>query len=54
MNCVTTMKLNSADITRLILACKKYQEWTGSEYIWDEYEHLMTKLEYYKEENCSD
>ena len=48
------MKLNSADITRLMLACKYYQDQTGSEYIWDEYEHLITKLGYYKEENCPD
>ena len=46
------MKLNSNDIIRLILACKHYQEYTGSEYIWDEYEHLSAKLGYYKEENC--
>ena len=48
------MKFNSNDITRLIRACKKYQDSTGSEYLWDEYEHLITKLQYYKEENCPD
>ena len=47
------MKLNAADITRLILACKTYQDTTGSEYIWDEYDHLIKKLNYYKEENCT-
>jgi hypothetical protein len=46
------MRLNATDITRLILACKTYQDTTGSEYIWDEYEHLITKLKYYAEENC--
>ena len=46
------MRLNASDITRLILACKTYQDTTGSEYIWDEYEHLITKLKYYAEENC--
>jgi len=52
MNAFKMMKLNSNDIIRLILACKHYQEYTGSEYIWDEYEHLIAKLGYYKEENC--
>ena len=48
------MRLNASDITRLILACKTYQDTTGSEYIWDEYEHLIAKLEYYAEENCTE
>ena len=48
------MKLHSSDITRLILACKTYQDTTGSEYIWDEYEHLVKKLRYYQEENCAE
>lgn len=54
MNYHSMMKLNSNDILRLMLACKKYQDSTGSEYLWEEYEHLVTKLQYYKEENCPD
>ena len=45
------MKLNSDDITRLIRACRNYQDQTGSEYIWEQYENLIGKLEYYDEEN---
>ena len=48
------MRLNSDDITRLIRACKIYQDQTGSEYLWDQYEHLIEKLEYYHEENCTE
>ena len=48
------MKFNSNDITRLIRACREYQEQTGSEYMWEEYERLITKLTYYEEENCTD
>ena len=46
------MKFNSKDITRLIRACRNYQEETSSEYMWEEYERLITKLSYYEEENC--
>ena len=45
------MKFNSDDITRLIRACKNYQDETGSEYMWEKYEKLIEKLEYYEEEN---
>ena len=45
------MKFNSDDITRLIRACKYYQDQTGSEYMWEQYENLIQKLEYYDEEN---
>jgi len=45
------MKFNSSDITRLIRACRNYQEETGSEYMWEEYEKLIDKLTYYEEEN---
>ena len=46
------MRLNTADINRLIRACELYKDYTGSEYIWEEYERLVTKLKYYQEENC--
>ena len=45
------MKFNSNDITRLIRACREYQQQTGSEYMWEEYEKLIDKLTYYEEEN---
>jgi len=48
------MKLTSGDINRLIRACEMYKDQTGSEYMWDEYEHLVKKLRYYQEENCAE
>jgi hypothetical protein len=48
------MRLNVDDIARLIRACRVYQEHTGSEYMWDQYDKLIEKLEYYQEENCVD
>ena len=38
------MRLNEGDVARLVTACKLSQENTGSEYIWDEYEELIHKL----------
>lgn len=49
-----TMRLNACDIYRLEKACKMYQEQTGSEYMWDQYENLIKKIHYYKEEYCPD
>ena len=46
------MRLNSDDIARLIRACEMYKDYTGSEYMWDEYDRLEKKLMYYEEENC--
>ena len=40
-----SMRLTEEDVLRLITACKTYQEQTGSEYMWDEYEHLKDKLQ---------
>ena len=39
------MRLNEGDVSRLITACNLYKENTGSEYMWDEYQHLIEKLE---------
>ena len=44
MDAVKDMRLNEADVYRLTTACKLYQEQTGSEYMWDEYQHLIDKL----------
>ena len=38
------MRLNETDVHRLTTACKLYQEQTGSEYMWDEYQHLIDKI----------
>ena len=46
------MRLNSDDIARLIRACEMYKDYTGSEYMWEEYDRLEKKLMYYEEENC--
>ena len=45
-----TMRLNDSDITRLVKACQLYQEKTGSEWMCDEYNDLINKLNTYKEQ----
>ena len=44
------MRLNDCDITRLISACKLYQEKTGSEWMWEQYDDLINKLRTYKDQ----
>jgi hypothetical protein len=44
------MRLNDCDITRLITACKLYQEKTGSEWMWEQYDDLINKLRTYKDQ----
>ena len=44
MDAVKDMRLNEADVYRLTTACKLYQAQTGSEYMWDEYQHLIEKI----------
>jgi hypothetical protein len=44
------MRLNDTDITRLITACKLYQEHTGSEWMWEQYDDLINKLKTYKDQ----
>jgi len=39
---------------RLHTACKVYQEQTGSEWMWDQYENLIEKIHFYAEEYCPD
>ena len=48
-----TMRLNDSDITRLVKACRLYQEKTGSEYMWDEYNDLIAKLNTYQEQHST-
>ena len=43
------MRLNDTDISRLITACKLYQERTGSEYMWEQYDDLINKLNAYQD-----
>ncbi len=48
------MRLNQGDVHRLITACNLYKENTSSEYMWDEYNHLIKKLEQLCEQgNCN-
>ena len=44
------MRLNDSDITRLIIACQLYQEKTGSEYMWEQYDDLINKLRTYQDQ----
>ena len=39
------MRLNVSDVARAIIACKLYRDQTSSDYLWDEYTHLIEKLE---------
>jgi len=49
------MQFKECDIHRLVTACKVYQDQTGSEYMWDEYEHLIRKLHNYENDiSCPD
>ena len=48
------MRLNDTDITRLITACKLYQEKTGSEYMWEQYDDLINKLNAYQDNYSAD
>ena len=54
MSFEVTMRLNDADLFRLIEACKLYQEKTGSEYMWDQYDDLINKLRVYQEQYSVD
>ena len=44
-------RLKMSDIEYLITACKSYQNYTGSEYIWEKYENIIEKLKLYQEQN---
>ena len=48
------MRLNDSDITRLITACKLYQEKTGSEWMWEQYDDLINKLRAYQDNYSAD
>jgi hypothetical protein len=48
------MRLKDTDITRLITACKLYQENTGSEYMWEQYDDLINKLNAYQDNYSAD
>ena len=37
-------------MARLEKACETYREQSGSEYMWDEYTHLLNKLKNYEQE----
>ena len=42
---MNAMRLTERDVARLITACNTYKDQTGSVYMWDEYTHLVEKLE---------
>ena len=44
------MRLNNNDIARCISACKVYQDQTGSEWMCEQYESLINKLEVYQDQ----
>ncbi len=48
------MRLNDTDISRLITACKLYQDKTGSEYMWEQYDDLINKLRAYQDNYSAD
>ena len=48
------MRLNDTDIARLITACKLYQEKTGSEYMWEQYDDLINKHNAYQDNYSAD
>ena len=48
------MRFKADDIYKLIKACECYQEKTGSEYMWEQYDDLKQKLQVYLEEYCPD
>ena len=48
------MRLNDTDIARLISACLLYQERTGSEYMWEQYDDLINKLNAYQDNYSAD
>ena len=51
---LSEMRLKDTDIARLITACKLYQERTGSEYMWEQYDDLINKLRAYQDNYSTD
>ena len=48
------MRLNDNDIQRCITACRVYQDQTGSEWMWEQYEALINKLKVYQDQYSED
>jgi hypothetical protein len=44
------IQFNESDVCRLIRACEYYKKDTGSDYMWDVYDDLQTKLKAYGNE----
>ena len=44
-------RLKEHDLVRLVTACQTYKDQTGSEYMWEEYDHLQQKLKTFIEQN---
>jgi hypothetical protein len=43
--------LNCTDVNRLVRACELYKDFTGSEFMWDEYDKLIRKLKTFGDQN---
>jgi len=54
MSFESEMRFNDNDVTRLLTACKLYQEQTGSEWMWEQYDTLINKLKVYQEQYSTD
>ena len=48
------MRFKADDIYKLIKACECYQEKTGSEYMWEQYDDLINKLNAYQDNYSAD
>ena len=48
------IQFNNDDISRILRATRLYQDQTGSEYLFDEYEKLADKLQNYQEQITTD
>jgi hypothetical protein len=48
------MRLNNNDLSQILTACKFYQENTGNEWMWEQYEGLINKLKTYQDQYSSD
>ena len=43
--------LNCNDVNRLVRACELYKDFTGSDFMWEEYDKLVRKLKTYGDQN---
>jgi hypothetical protein len=48
------MRFKDEDILRLIRACELYKNQTGSEWMWEQYDDLVSKLKVYRDQYSAD